>query len=64
MFGITGVERDEAVLCLNDAHRGETVTAENPYPFGRILDRWPELIEVANAIEQLLVGDGAVWRLH
>ena len=60
VLGIPGVESDEAVFGLDDAHGGEPITPKNIYPLGRILDGRFEPVEVADAIKQLFGGDGPV----
>jgi len=64
VLGIAGVEGDESVFGLDDAHWGEPVTAEDPHSFRRLLDRRFEPVEVADAIEEFPVRDGAIRRFR
>jgi hypothetical protein len=62
--GVAGVERDEAVFRLDDAHRRKPIAAKHPDPWRRILDRRLEPVEVTDPIEQFLAGNGPVCCFH
>lgn len=60
VLAISGIEGDESLVGIDNGHGRDSIAAEHPHSFGRVLDRRLEPDDLLNTVKELLVGDRAI----